>query len=224
MSRIDKMVAELARQEPGFNISYKTGSKLMKFLGKLAFFNPDFMTKYATVVGDTVYFPNREFVTQQPKGKLVTIAHEYQHVKDCKRMSFPLFFLAYFSPQILAPFMLFFCFLYWWLGLLLFALFLSPIPSVGRMIIEKRGYIMTLFASNELYLELNLNVRLRRELLLGKIKRIEKEFITSSYYFMWPFGVKKELKEAVDKILSGEILQEGDSFLEVKAALHNSKL
>lgn len=222
-SRLEKMVENLAQQEPGFKISYKTDSKLMKFLGKILFFNPEFMTRYTTVLGKTIYFPSREFVTENPKGKLVTVAHEYQHVKDSSDLSFPVFALAYLSPQILAPFMLFFCLLYWWLGLLLFALFLAPLPAYGRMLIEKRGYVMTLFASNEIYLERGLDQKTRRELLLGRIKNINKQFTSPAYYFMWPFGLKKSLEKEVDRILSEEVLRDRESFLEVRRALRDSK-
>lgn len=222
-SRLEKMVTDLAQQEPGFKISYKTDSSLMNFLGKILFFNPEFMTRYTTVLGKTIYFPNLTSIEENPKGKLVTVAHEYQHVKDSSDLSFPVFALAYLSPQILAPFMLFFCFFYWWLGLLLFVLFLAPLPSYGRMLIEKRGYVMTLFASNEIYLERGLDHKTRKELLLGKIKNINKQFTSPAYYFMWPFGVEKSLRKEVDRILSEEILKDRESFLEVRRALRDSK-
>jgi len=222
-SRLEKMVSNLAQHEPGFKISYKTDSKLMKFLDKILFFNPDFMTKYTTVLGKTIYFPSKESIKENTKGKLITVAHEYQHVKDSSDLSSFVFTLAYLSPQILAPFMLLFCFFYWWLGLLLFALFLTPLPAYGRMLIEKRGYVMTLFASNEIYLERKLDYKTRKELLLGKIKTINKQFTSSSYYFMWPFGIKKSLKKEIDRILNEEILKDRKSFLEVRRALRDSK-
>lgn len=221
--RLEKMVTNLAQQEPGLKVSYKTDSKLMKFLGKVLFFNSEFMTRYTTVLGKTIYFPSRDFVKKNPMARLITLAHEYQHVRDSSRLSFLIFALVYLSPQILAPLMLFFCFLYWWLGILLFILFLTPLPAYGRMLIEKRGYVMTLFAFNEIYLERNLDFKTRKELLLSKVSKINKNFTSSDYYFMWPFGLKKSLKKQVDRILSEEILKDRDTFLEVRRALRDSQ-
>lgn len=222
IQRLEKMVAELNQHED-IQIKYKNESSFMKLLGKLAFFNPDFMTKYTTVIGDTIYFPNREGLEAYSRSQLVTVAHEYQHIKDASKMSFPLFVMFYFSPQALAPFMLFFCFLYWWLGLLLFALILAPLPAVARMVIERRGYIMSLFAHNELLLERGFDSEARKELLLARVSNYNKQFTTSAYYFMWPFGVSKTLSRAVNKIIDGTILEKNKSFVEVKNALESSR-
>lgn len=65
----------------------KSKSKFMAVLGKILFFNPDFMTRYVTTIGRTIYCPN---------GKIspTTLEHELQHVRDYDRWGL-LFALSY---------------------------------------------------------------------------------------------------------------------------------
>ena len=43
-------------------IAFKDESFLMKLLGFLLFFTKEFMTRFTTTIGNTVYFPSREWL------------------------------------------------------------------------------------------------------------------------------------------------------------------
>src|SRR5690606_9146614 len=143
MNRIYKL-SELL----GLKIKFKNESFLMKIISLILFFNKDFSNLYITTIGNTCYFPNREFLEKHIKASLITICHEYVHANDNEKNK--LFPFLYLFPQILAPFMLVFGFYSWILALILFTIFLLPIPSYFRKIYELRGYKMSLFAYNEL--------------------------------------------------------------------------
>lgn len=72
----------------------------MRFLAVLVYpFNPGFMTKYTTTLGNSVYFPSEEEVEQHPMRYAKVLAHEWVHIHDCRRHPL-LFRLGYLSPQI----------------------------------------------------------------------------------------------------------------------------
>jgi len=222
MTRFDKFSSTLASSLPGFEVKYKDESIFMKILGKLLFFNKDFMTRYATTIGNTVYFPSREFVESNQLSSIVTMAHEYRHARDSKKITKVLFSIAYLLPQLLAPFMLFFGFISWWLAILLMLLFLAPLPAYFRKTIELRGYIMSLFMYNEIQKEFGFSEPVRKELLLSSANKKDIMFTGPSYYFMWPFG-SEDLVEKVDDILSEKILSEDDIYSFVAKAFADSK-
>ena len=168
-----KLVNLLSAMEadfPDFKIVNKQDSKLMKFLAKVLFFNKDFMTRYVTVIGQTVYVPSRDWMKFNPAAALITLSHEWVHMKDNRRWKF-LYTLAYLSPQIfaiLAPLG------FWNPWFFLFALCLLPLPSLGRSEIELRGYTMTMAVRWWLY---------EKE---PNYERISKYFTSSAYYWMYP--------------------------------------
>lgn len=90
------------RQEiPDFRVRFKDQSKLHKFLAFLASpFNPDYMTRFTTTMGDTVWFPSEAYYIEDPHRSLVILAHEYVHLWDQKqgRLRFK---LSYMFPQVL---------------------------------------------------------------------------------------------------------------------------
>lgn len=185
---------------PDLQIKYKTESTLMKFIGRLLFFNKSFMTSYTTTVGSTVYFPSAPFVKVRPISAAIILLHELVHVKDSKKVSKPVFSFLYLSPQILVFLLIPFLFLSWKIALP-FLLLAAPIPSFFRMYYEKRAYMASLYVMNAL------GKRLAFDPMLDKQKAyFIDQFKGSYYYFMWPFGkgLTKDFDEAVTKIKAGQ--------------------
>lgn len=204
IDRFNKFVSLLKIKEPGLKISYKNESKFMKFLGLLLFFNKNFMTEFVTTIGKTIYFPSKEIVEKALDYKwLSVLAHEFIHISDYKKN--PLFTILYLFPLVLAPTMLLFMLKVWWLGLMLFVIFLLPLPAIGRMMYEVRGYTMTLVFANEVYKEQKLSDENIKTNLSSLANELNIYFTGSTYYFMWPFGVKKKLAQAVEQILEGKL-------------------
>jgi hypothetical protein len=150
---LEKLPLVIWQRIPRFEIRYKDESLFMKLLGRLAFFNPDFMTKYTTSWLWYVYFPSRVAVEAEPEKFGKVLAHEYVHLLDQQKYGLR-FSLSYVSPQIwslgaLGAFGAFWsC---WFLLFLLFLLFLAPWPSPWRAHWEARGYLMNLTINNWRY-------------------------------------------------------------------------
>lgn len=109
---------------PEFKVRFKDQSKMMKFLGFLAYpFNANFMTTFTTTWGWTVYFPTAAHYVTNPEDRLRTLAHEFVHLYDTKEHGV-WFKLSYAMPQALAliPLMVFagMCWPHPWLVLLPF--------------------------------------------------------------------------------------------------------
>jgi hypothetical protein len=193
-----------------FSIKYKNQSLLMRVIGFLLFFNKDFMTKYITTIGNTIYFPSEEFVITKEQTSINILAHELVHVQQAKHYSKIIFSILYLFPQclvvlsLLAPISLWFLF---------FLLFLLPFPAPWRTKFELEGYTMSLFV-------LNLNLQLRNvdsekinEFLLEEAKNIDtKYFRESAYLFMWPFGILSRLKNNIKDIRDGVISKDEDIY------------
>ncbi len=229
--RFTKFLALLLQRFPNILIKFKNESNFMKLLGFLSFFNKKFMTNYTTVVGNTIYFPDKEYLGEaNGNSPIITLAHESRHMFDIGSgiKSF-ICRLWYFFPQILAPLMLLFLLLPISyaisipLSVILFLACLAPTPSYSRKYYEEKGYIVNLFMLNELYKEHNLSEVQRRGMLESSAVYINGIFTSSSYYYMWPFGIKDELSKAVDKILKDELVIEDEFFKNLRQDLKNSK-
>jgi len=239
MDRFSKFAKILSGYLNGFRVKFKDESALMKFIGKLMFFNKAFMTRFVTTIGYIVYFPSRVNLETRGEGSTRTLAHEYRHAKDAKKFTRVLFSLLYLFPQILAvpgaiaaitsivwiPLMIFgvLSWSWWLLPILLTLLFAAPIPAPPRAYFEFKGYSMSLFAENELMKERGIEPEERILALYILAEHYNKQFTGSNYYFMWPFGVEKKLKEIADKVVSEEILKEDDIYPETAEALRESK-
>src|SRR3972149_2389369 len=164
----------------------------MKLISNILFFNKDFKTNFITTIGSTVYFPSRQYLEDRKSfNSIVIMAHEFVHASDSNKM-----------------------------GSLIFSFFLLfPMPAFWRKKFELRGYKMSLFAMNELYKKNNLDENERKLKLEQSVDILNKNFITSAYYFMWPFGVKKELSETVYRIVSGDIFKDDIVYSHVYKAL-----
>jgi hypothetical protein len=186
---LTKLEEAIKEQVPEFEVRFKNEGTLMKWIGKILFFNKSFLTKYVTTRGKIPYWPNKENYESNPDSSFETLAHEFIHIMDymLKPISFT---LSYLFPQILAlpglisllllPILIFIS--PWWLLMLLFLVFLAPMPSPGRKNSEVRGYGMSL------------RVTMWREgrVSIEKFDSIVNNFIGPNYYYMWPY--EKEIR------------------------------
>lgn len=182
---------------PDVQVKYKDQSSFMKILGALLFFNPGFMTSYATTIGSTIYFPTANFVKLRPVSSTIVFLHELVHVHDEKKISKPLFGFLYLFPQILALLCLPLMFLVTWKIMLPLAfLFALPLPAFFRMQFERKAYLASLYVLNAFGKKLNFNPSLD-----SQATHFETQFKDSYYYFMWPFGnIKNDFDQALVKI------------------------
>ena len=181
-SKVRILLEEYVREKiPGFEILEKSESLWMKTLSKVLFFTPDFMTRFTTTFYPKVYIPSRLRWEANNFSSIKTLAHEYVHLSDRKKLNL-LFNFLYLSPQILAIFA-FLCPMNLWF--LLFLLCLLPIPSLGRAWAEFRGYRMSMavyyWLTGERY----------------SAAFTTHQFVSSNYYWMFPF--RGFLTEAFDK-------------------------
>ena len=182
----------------GFEIKSKDKSPLMQLLSGFLFFNDRFLTNYTTTFYPKIYVPELPFKPNNHLGAISTLAHEYVHLSDRKKMGLVFNFL-YLSPQILAILgVLGFILGPWYF---LFLLFILPWPSPGRTWAELRGYRMTLAIRYWLapYSDIDF-----------LINKCVYQFISSSYYWMMPFKslVHKALTREFDKIKRNELSTE----------------
>ncbi len=211
MNTFNKFSAELNKTTP-LQIKYKNNSEFMKILGAILFFNKNFMTSFITTIGSIIYFPTEEFVAGNETSSIILLAHEYVHVRDAVKYNKILFSLAYMSPQILS--ILFFILgFFWWPLFIIAGICLLPVSSPFRMYFELRGYKMSLFMENELLKNLGIDEDARKKYLINAANSFNRKyFVSSAYYYMWIFGVISYLSSTVDKIISGDIMTEKDSY------------
>lgn len=99
ITKFDKVIEITNNYIPNIKIKYKDKSLLMKILSKLLFFNKDFMNKYTTTIGNTIYFPTENFINTYPISSISILLHECVHISDSRKN--PLFKFLYLTPQIL---------------------------------------------------------------------------------------------------------------------------
>ena len=193
MSEWDKTVKYIESKVEGFEVKAKDGVWHQLLIDKILFFMP-FM-KFWSALYPKVWKP------ADRAEDYTVLQHEAVHLIDAqtfygllpawpilKWFNVLLFAICYGAPQLLALLALHvFVSSSWWL---LCLLFLLPIPSPGRMLAEMRAY--------------------RRSRELGRsVDSMVDAFVSSSYYYMWPFEehVRKMLmkpspyKAEMDKIL-----------------------
>ena len=173
MSKVkwDSTLEAIKKDIKGFDLVRKQDKKLQKFLTKLlAIIKIDYM-KFWTTIYPKVY---SGIVEPSPR-KWKTMQHEWVHLKDTKKFTFPLFVVIYYFPQIFALLAVLAFWSPWWLLCLLLA---APLPAPGRAWLELRAY--------------------RRSVELGQDKEHTlKAFTGSDYYFMFPFP--KLMNKLLDK-------------------------
>lgn len=116
------VVEDLKRHVP-LEIRYKDSSMFMAVLAFLTSpFNPYFQTKFVTTVGNTVYFPSRSYVEDNPTGSMAVLAHEFVHLWDEKKEGSVRYKHAYLTPQA-----------YGLLTFLAYSIFASWVPPVSLL-------------------------------------------------------------------------------------------
>jgi len=96
--------AEVTTEFPNFSIVQKNTSKLMKFIA--VFLTAMFMTDFVTTINDTMYVPSI-WETWSEQERCVILRHERIHMRQARRLTFPLFgflYLCVFFPIGLAYF------------------------------------------------------------------------------------------------------------------------
>ena len=183
---IESFVAHIRSLLPKYRILRKKDSTLMKILNVLLFFVPNFMTRFTTTVASTVYLTDN-LMNEDSDAVISILAHEAQHVYDKNRITAVPYTLMYLAPQILVLCSLLSILAIWfsnaWLWSLLSLVLLAPIPSPGRMWVERRGYLMSLACHSWLRGEATG---------FRYINSYVKQFTAKNYYFMWPFGKSLE--------------------------------
>lgn len=184
---------------PDLQIKYKKDNFLMKILGKILFFNPEFMSSYTTTIGHNVYYPNKSFVKTRPVSASIILLHEISHMYDSKKIGKLLFILSYLFPQILSLLFIPLLFISWKIALP-FLLLSAPLPAIFRMYYEKRAYISSLYVMYVLGKKMKFDPKLEE-----RKQNFIKQFIGSYYYFMWPFSnINQEFDNAMAKIQSDQ--------------------
>jgi len=172
---------------PGYKVVRKKDSLLMRFLGVILFFVPNFMENYGTTVGNKVYLTDNSLKNQHI-GLAVHLGHEAQHVYDKQHFFLRAFGygIFYLLPQVLALVALGSLLAIWfdirWLWCLTALALAAPIPSYGRMWVERRGYLLSFMGYSWVYGDEQSAKIMGRQI---------KQFTGPAYYFMWPF--KKSL-------------------------------
>ena len=225
MSRFEEFENNIKRNYV-FDIKYKDESNFMKLLGTILFFNKGFMTHYITTIGNTVYFPNRDFIKNYDDGAIRVLAHEIVHVSQKEKYGMILYSLMYLFPQCLALFALLAFLAFIWLPFLwclLFLVFLAPIPAPWRKKFELGGYTMSLYMLDLRLRELNYpDDRILEELSVYAMKINAQNFKGPGYWFMWPFGVHDELVKEVNNIRSGVISDTDEIYGRMKRSYLNT--
>lgn len=186
---------------PEYKVKFKNESLLMKLLGKIFFFNKDFMTNYTTTIGSTIYFPSRQWLKLRQVSAKVVVLHELIHILDSAKYSQLLFSLMYLFPQCLALLAIPAAF---FIGLwsLLFLAFLAPLPAYFRMSLELRAYTFSLYVMHRFNFKHGYNIRLETH-----ARHYVDQFSTSYYYFMWPInkaGIEAHFTDAIARFKNGE--------------------
>lgn len=180
---------------PKIAFEHKPDSKWMKFLNVFVkIWCPTFMTDFVSVSGYTIYWPQK--LEDLGPSNLSTMAHEAVHLQHRQQFG-TLFNVGYLFPQcigFLFPFGLLglaWSPLYW---LFATAIFLIPFPAPFRAYTEFKAYEMSM----AMYYWVHGTV---------PASRVEN-FITSNYYFMWPFKsfMDAQFSKSADRIRSNKYL------------------
>lgn len=203
----ESMVELITEKIPDFEIKYKDENFWSKVRGILVYpFNQQYMTHYTTTLYPVVYFPSRAWVEADYRRAWKVLAHEFVHLWDRKCMGV-LFDLAYALPQVgfvlALPALLAIWFSPWFLWFLTALLCLLPIPSYGRMVLEARGYTMSMAVNYWRHGRVSERTRIW----------IAQQFTGAGYYFMWPFehNMAVRLDNAVYQLEKGTVFDWPDA-------------
>lgn len=171
---LEEFVEGAQRFCKGFRVRMKEDSWWMRMIGRLMFWNDGFMD-CLTRSGRTVYLP---------KGAvdIGSMGHELRHAVDGFRNTNLLVGIVYYFPQWIGLLSLLSLVAIWggggWLWWLVCLVCLLPIPSPGRMMMERRGYLVSLLVVYWKY---------GREIALSKVDEVLDLLSGKEYYWAWPF-------------------------------------
>ena len=193
---VQTFISTVGKQYGKIEIKAKSSSKLMKAIGwlfSITRISPEFMTRYITTIGNTVYYPDDMLENPNEESMLRVVVHETIHVADSKTFTSPLFSFLYLFPQSLAALSLLSLLAVWKIGFLwclLFLLCLAPFPAPFRYWFELRAYRTSILFARK-------NDKLTDEEMVPIYEWIEKQLCTNLYYWTWPFPktVRKHLMD-----------------------------
>jgi hypothetical protein len=98
----ERFIDEMVREFPGFRLVSKRESPLSKLIDvalKVLTFGGqrDYMTHYHTVLGNTLYTP-ASWDDTSDLDRLITLRHERVHLRQRRRLTFPLMAFLYLIP------------------------------------------------------------------------------------------------------------------------------
>ena len=98
----ERLISEMQEEFPGFRLVPKRESALSKLIDlglRLLTFGAqrEFMTRYHTVLGSTLYTPSA-WETTPDVDRLIVLRHERVHLRQRRRLSFPLMAFLYLIP------------------------------------------------------------------------------------------------------------------------------
>lgn len=96
------MIAEIAREFPNFKLVAKRGHTLSRAIDVALRIitvgtQSQYLSHYHTVIGDTLYTPERWDSTSDPD-KVIVLRHERVHLRQRRRYGLPLMAFLYFVP------------------------------------------------------------------------------------------------------------------------------
>jgi uncharacterized membrane protein len=191
---------EARRLVPGYEVRQKRKSLVQRAIGRILFFNKNYMEARATALYPRVYIP-KNMEGAADISLFAVLAHEFVHIWDVhqSKIAFP---LKYAFPQILALLSVLSLLGFWNPVFLVFLGFLTaalPLPAYWRMQAELRGYAMSLAVQ----------YWLRGRISEGMKHFIAQQFSGWAYYRMWPRedDIFRRVAEIEKSIQSGEILE-----------------
>ncbi len=139
--KFDELAGRIKKQYPHSEIRYKEDYWYWRIL-------PKKLRHSGITLNNTIWMPFHD-------NNYEMLAHEYQHLVDWNDIGVLNFLMMYTCPQILSVFWFFFALMAVIFGLKIFAiitacigvLFLLPWPSKGRVYLEMKGYLMTLYVA-----------------------------------------------------------------------------
>lgn len=208
--------AEDLKEHYSFKVKFKDCSRFMKFIATLLFFNKQFMTRFITTIGNTIYFPSEQFIKDDERVAMRALTHELIHIQQAKKYGRVLFYLMYLFPQCLTPLSVFALLAFVWtpcLWFLVFLVFCAPIPAPFRKKFELEACYMSIFI---FYIDAkNSNHpddEIQKNLSIWVLDLNMYNFRGANYYFMWPFGVVKELGNKVKEVRERDISDTDETY------------
>jgi hypothetical protein len=101
-SASERFIDEMRREFPGFRLLDKRESRLSKLIDVALRVvtlggQREYMTRYHTVLGDTLYVPD-SWKSTPDLDRLITLRHERVHLRQRRRLSFPVMAFVYMIP------------------------------------------------------------------------------------------------------------------------------